>query len=145
MRGVCEVTSNNVTGPRSQPLSLAGIVFGYTVKHLLIVQIESLREHRQAFIYSEEGMLSLPLLPDVSRFFEGQVACSFVVFCIFTCVPDRPLVRTLATAMSLFSSCTNCEFNLHQPLPSHSCTSGKLSVLPDQETFNVQEEFKRLV
>ena len=137
--------SNNVTGPRPQPLSLAGISFGYAARYSLILQTETLKEHRQAFVYSEEGLLSLPLLPEVARFFEGQVACSSVVFYIFTCVPDRPLVRTSATAMSLFSFYTSCKVNRDQRAISNFCTSGKLSVSPDQATFNVREEFTRLV
>ena len=110
------------------------------------MQTETLKEHRQAFIYSEEGLHSLPLLPDVARFFEGQVACSLVVFRVFLCVPDKISVRTLEKAMSSFSFCTSCESNLHQSaLPHTSCTSGRLSVSPDQATFNVREEFTRLV
>lgn len=104
--------SNNVTGPRPQSLSLAGTAFGYVVKCLLIARAEILRDHRQSFIFSKEGLLSLPLLPDVARFFEGQVACSLVVSCIFPCVPDRLSARTLATAMLSFSFCTSCKFEL---------------------------------
>ena len=104
--------SNNVTGPRPQQLSLAGSAFGYFVKCLLIARAEILRDHRQSFIFSKEGLLSLPLLPDVARFFEGQVACSLVVSCVFPCVPDRLLARTLATAMLSSSSCTSCKFEL---------------------------------
>jgi len=113
---------------------------------LLIVRIEILKEHRQAFIYSGEDLLSLPLLPEVARFFEGQVACSLVVSYVFPRVPDRLSVRTLVTATSLFSSYTSCKLDFHQSAPPHlSSTSGKLSVSPDQATFNVQEEFERLV
>jgi len=103
--------SNNVTGPRSQPPSLAGITLGDIVECLLIVQTEILKEHRQAFIYSGESLLSLPLLPDVSRFFEGQVACSSVPLNIFSTlsVADRLLVKTSGTAMLSYSSCTSCE------------------------------------
>lgn len=91
-------------------------------------------------------MLSLPLLPEVARFFEGQVACSSVVFYILKCVSDGVLVRTSATATLSFSSCTSCKLTSHQCALSHPFyTSGKLSVLPDQATFNVREEFKRLV
>ena len=146
MRYPSNSLSNDVTGPRPQPLSLAGDVFGYAARCLLICRTESLKEHRQAFIYSEEGLLALPLLPDVARFFEGQVACSLVVFYIFTCAPDGILVRISATTMSSFSSCTSCKFSFHKHVPSHIfCTSGKLSVSPDQATFNIREEFTRLV
>jgi len=138
--------SNYVTGHRPQSLSLAGITFGYVVKCLLIVHAEILRDHRQGFIFSEEGLLSLPLLPEVARFFEGQVACSLVVSSISPCVPDRLLARALATAMLSFSFCTSCKFELPSPALSYPfCTSGKLSVSPDQGNFNVEEEFKRLV
>ncbi|KAF9793272.1 hypothetical protein BJ322DRAFT_114657 [Thelephora terrestris] len=45
-------------GPRQQPPSLE----------------EQLKLHRQAFVYSEEKLASLPLLPDTARLFTGQVA-----------------------------------------------------------------------
>lgn len=45
-------------GPRTQPPSLE----------------EQLKVHRQAFIYSEERLCSIPLLPEVARLFAGQVA-----------------------------------------------------------------------
>jgi len=101
--------SNSVTGPRPQTASLAGIRFSHAARRLLIVRIEMLKEHRQEFIHASEGMLSLPLLPDVARFFTGQVACSLVAPYVSACLPDRPPARTLATAMLSFSSSTSCK------------------------------------
>ena len=118
---------------------------GYTAKLLLIAQIEILREHRQEFVHSE-GLLSLPLLPDVARLFEGQVACSLVTFYAYAHPADRLSVRTSATAMLSFSSCMSCKSDFHKCALSHPFRpSGKLSVSPDQATFNVREEFRRLV
>ena len=108
---------------------------------------EILKEHRQAFIFSEEGLLSLPLFPEVARFFEGQVACSLVVSRIFLCMPDRLLAKTSAKATLLSSFCTSCKLEQLLPRPvSHPFyVSGKLTVSPDQAYFNAEEELKRLV
>jgi histone deacetylase 6 len=106
-------------GSRVQPLNLAGIALDYFVILLLIVSTEQLKMHRQAFIHSEGGLSSLPLLPDVSRFFEGQVASTLAFSHILLYVPDRPLVRTLKKMMLSFSSCTSCKLKSHLHTPSH--------------------------
>ena len=98
------------------------------------------------FIHSEEKLTSLPLLADTARFFEGQVASTLVVFHIIPFMSNRLLVRTLEKAMLLFYFCMNCKLKFHLytlSYPFH--TSGKLSMAPDRTTFNVREEFRRLV
>ena len=99
-----------MTGPRPQPLSLAGIVFDSAAKFILTAYIERLREHRQKFIFSEKKLNSLPLLPDVTRFFNGQVACMFVPYHFPTpSMPDKLSLGTSTAVMLSSSSCTNCK------------------------------------
>ena len=85
VRGICPFSYlfNSVTGPRTQPPSLEGIAFGYWVEFLLTVCTEQLKVHRQAFIYSEERLCSIPLLPEVARLFAGQVASTLVDSYVF--------------------------------------------------------------
>ena len=108
---------------------------------------EILKQHRQAFVFSGEGLLSLPLLPAVARFFEGQVACSLVLSHIFPYTPDRPLAKASARAMLLSSFYTSCKLEQLPPRPVSYpfCASGKLTVSPDQTYFNAEEELKRIV
>lgn len=137
---------DHTPGPRTQPPSLAGIVFNCSRNFLLTNGTEQLKMHRQVFIHSEEKLVSLPLLYDTAQFFEGQVASTLVVHYIPPPLPDRLLVRTLKKVMLSFSSCTNCELVFYLRAVSHSFRiSGKLSVAPDQTMFNVHEEFRRLV
>ena len=75
------------------------------------------------------------------------MACSLVVPYILPCVADRTLARTWEKAMLSFSSCTSCKFvtSKQHSLSHPFCTSGKLTASPDQATFNLEEELKRLV
>lgn len=62
------------TAPRTQSPTLAGIAFDYPAISLFTMPTEQLRNHRQAFIYSEEKLNSLPLLHDIAELFKGHVA-----------------------------------------------------------------------
>jgi hypothetical protein len=138
--------SDRIPGPRIQPPSLAGNAFDYSAKLRLNMRTEQLRMHRQAFVYSEGKLASLPLLHDSARFFEGQVASTLGASHIYPCVANRPSVRTLRKVTLSFSSYTSCKFKSHLHTLSNSFhTSGKLSVAPDRPTFNVREELRRLV
>ena len=64
------------------------------------MRTEQLRMHRQAFVYSEGKLASLPLLHDTARFFEGQVASTLGVVRIHPCVANRLSVKTLKKATS---------------------------------------------
>lgn len=135
-----------VPGPRTRSPGLAGIPFDYSANLFLIMRTEQLKMHRQVFIHREEKLNSVPLLHDIARFFEGQVASTLVVFHITPCVPDRLLVRSSKKVMLSFFSCMSCKLKFHLHVPSHSSfTSGKLSIAPDRTVFSVREEFKRLV
>ena len=111
-----------------------------------MIHAEQLKAHRQEFIFTKENLPTLPLLPEISRFFAGQVACTLAVFRTLLCVSDRPLGGIFIEMVLSSSSCMNCESISHTYASSQPFrTSGKFCVQPNQMMFDAREELTRLV